>query len=745
MYHSRLHATNGVVSLALDAVSGGWLELVCEGAQDNYIKNHLAAEETPFRLILHTENGPVEARPARSAEIGLNPALKPTLRIDQGEKEATIVAEYPSVMAEGMPVPVAVRWEARLLPGDERIHLSLTVENHGGPEVERALFPCVNGLWLGETWEDDALYMPRHAGQRVMNPVETLTASPRVAHWKWQEYDYATALNGPCGVKDSRGASVWELPYSGECTMLWLDVFDENERDGLYLTCRNVSGRMKTLRAESFGLENPGLNVAVGHYLFLTEGQTWHSEECIVAPHRGSWHWAADDYRMWRESTPVVEPDGTCYAVPVDAEGHGPLHPEWFDRSPGLMAHYDFQYQTGGVVHTYKDIPRLYEEARAFGLNHILLSGWNESGFDYGFPQYRPNPNLGTEEELRDGVRAVIAAGGHVAFYVNARLCNTVFPDREALWKNGGIQNRDGSPWLEQYGSRNQYFASMCSQAELWQSELLSVFHWLTHDIGADSLYLDQLAMATSCLCFSEAHDDHPGVRDGWNTGLRRLLTRLAAEAPEKGVALLVEGANDTYMPGICGGLITTMFYDHAGAFPELYRYTFPRQGLIDMMNPRRHSGMRPEHMARRACKLLYRAFVDGMYLWHYDLVEDNCYQPDDPQTPRVRKTDDLRRAWLTRWGRGLFRDALGLTASCGTVMARRYEQPDGSVLIACAREGGLEGHVTVTLPEGTWRAVVLTEDAPETEAPLPLSAAGEGHTFALPATELAVVVLRRE
>ena len=29
MYHSRLHATNGVVSLARDAVRGGWLELVC--------------------------------------------------------------------------------------------------------------------------------------------------------------------------------------------------------------------------------------------------------------------------------------------------------------------------------------------------------------------------------------------------------------------------------------------------------------------------------------------------------------------------------------------------------------------------------------------------------------------------------------------------------------------------------------------------------------------------------------------
>ena len=54
---------------------------------------------------------------------------------------------------------------------------------------------------------------------------------------------------------------------------------------------------------------------------------------------------------------------------------------------------------------------------------------------------------------------------------------------------------------------------------------------------------------------------------------------REAFDAPEKGVALLVEGANDTYMPGICGGLITTMFYDHAGAFPELYRYTSPGRG----------------------------------------------------------------------------------------------------------------------------------------------------------------------
>lgn len=109
------------------------------------------------------------------------------------------------------------------------------------------------------------------------------------------------------------------------------------------------------------------------------------------------------------------------------------------------------------------------------------------------------------------------------------------------------------------------------------------------------------------------------------------------------------------------------------------------------MMNPRRHSGMRPEHMARRACKLLYRAFVDGMYLWHYDLMEDNCYQPDDPQTPRVRKTDDLRRAWLIRYGQGLFRDTRGLSVSCGTVMARPL-RPAGRRRADRLRPGGRAG-----------------------------------------------------
>ena len=49
---------------------------------------------------------------------------------------------------------------------------------------------------------------------------------------------------------------------------------------------------------------------------------------------------------------------------------------------------------------------------------------------------------------------------------------------------------------------------------------------------------------------------------------------------------------------------------------------------------------------------------------------------------------------------------------------------------------------MTVSLPEGKWHGVLLINEINETE--LPLSAAGENHTFVLPQTELAVAVLRR-
>ena len=41
MYQSRLHLTNGIISVALDALSGEMLEFVRESTADNCLKNHV--------------------------------------------------------------------------------------------------------------------------------------------------------------------------------------------------------------------------------------------------------------------------------------------------------------------------------------------------------------------------------------------------------------------------------------------------------------------------------------------------------------------------------------------------------------------------------------------------------------------------------------------------------------------------------------------------------------------------------
>ncbi len=670
MYQSRFHATNGIVSIALDAHSGELLELVREATGDNLIKSNCAPKAwMPFMAQASIKGQSIKGHPAQYAQIAENPQYAPTISIDQREKSALISIKYPCIVFENEIWPISVDVEIELPEGDCRSVWRARVRMDGEHELEKLYFPMLNGLWLGDTWEDDTLVLPRHAGEKIDNPVKQLAAEPSIIHWKWQEYRYAYTVSGSAAPADERESHVTELPYSGPASMLWLDLYDKNEGGGLYLTCRNDGFRLLSLRAEAFGEKQPGLGVSIGHNVFKTEGE-WESAPCVVAPHEGDWHWAADEYRAWRESVPNVL-----------TRRHRPL---WFEISPGLVAHYDFKYQMHGVVHKFKDIPDLLTQARSMGLNHLLISGWNFGGFDHGFPQYRPDPELGSEQDLRDAVNKVREMGGHLAFYVNSRLCNTKYPERAKLIEDCAIRSRDGSLRIENYGAADLKFACLCNQATRWRDELSGVVNYLTRDIGADSMYLDQMAMGTGELCFHSGHTEHEGKPDMWNNGYTKMLRQMRDRYDDDGMAMLYEGCSDIHGWGVSGQLISTMFVPNA--FPEMYKYVFPDQILVDMMNPRRNSGMRAEHVARKSTYLLHRAFVCGSYLWVYDLEYDNTFRRDEAQLERLRKIVALRRAWLEAYGIGRFTDTVGIDDVSEGVIAKRYEI-QGGILIACSNE----------------------------------------------------------
>ena len=134
-------------------------------------------------------------------------------------------------------------------------------------------------------------------------------------------------------------------------------------------------------------------------------------------------------------------------------------------------------------------------------------------------------------------------------------------------------------------------------------------------------------------------------------------------------------------------------------------------------------------------------SFVDGMYFWIYDLEDDNTFERDPEQLEQLKKVIRLRRFWLETFGKGIFRDTVGLAdlptdARCPV---RRYELDDGC-LIAAANGTDSEQRVTV-LTDHPMQATAYTAactdgfilDSEETD---------QGIILTLPRNEYAVIRL---
>ena len=51
-----------------------------------------------------------------------------------------------------------------------------------------------------------------------------------------------------------------------------------------------------------------------------------------------------------------------------------------------------FLLPEGNVKFKFTDIPRWAGAAQKYGINSVLISGWNVGGHDGGYPDYKPDP-----------------------------------------------------------------------------------------------------------------------------------------------------------------------------------------------------------------------------------------------------------------------------------------------------------------------------------------------------------------
>ena len=118
MYTSRLHATNGVVTLDFDALSGELLAFVRESNADNLLKNYATRAHSPLDGMLLGDGAPRRFHTPRYADIRVHPELRPTITIQQEAREAGVTLHYPALVADGEPIALGAEVTVSLPEGD---------------------------------------------------------------------------------------------------------------------------------------------------------------------------------------------------------------------------------------------------------------------------------------------------------------------------------------------------------------------------------------------------------------------------------------------------------------------------------------------------------------------------------------------------------------------------------------------------------------------------------------------------
>lgn len=677
MYHSRYRYSNGIISIAIDSLSGRVLELVNEKTGENYMKNSCTEEPQPFAIMAKIGGEVKKVYGGDTYDIAEFNELRPQITEQKTADKTQITVSFGSVTDGKSVLPIFAEYKIIIKNDCDEISFYITVRpKNEDISIEKVIFPIINGVYLGEDWSDDVLVYPDNAGLKIENPVKTFSSPRKSVAWKWQEYRYIYKTFNP-SEKEGQ-LNYLERKFSGSLCMPFLCYYDSE--NALYFASKDKSRSVIAMRAATYGEEYAGMNFSFTSYPH--DNAEWRSDEFVIGLYSGDWHEAARRYRAFSNTF----------------NEHKNGQPEWFKKSAGLAAHYDFKYQCGGIVHKYEDIPAIYDKAEALGVNHLLLSGWHKDGFDRGFPRYEFDEALGTEEQLKQGIAYVKQKGGHVSFYMNSRLVNAAYSEYADLINAAACKDVNQRVKIENYGNKTLNFAVMCNNVPAWRNKIEACVKYATDELGIDGIYLDQIALAAPGECHATEHGHKVNE---WNKGTRKLLDEVAEnyyKTHGERLQMIHEGVSALYGDVSCG-LMCSFQLMPLGAFPELYAYTFPEHRLVEAIYPNRGMAMRPVHVGGLSKKLIDKTFVIGGYFWIYDLEEDCDFDLDKESKEYLKNALALTKYRLDNYESAVFCDTDGveLCSDGGNEALIKRFSLKGLDVYACARNG-YDGEISLKL-----------------------------------------------
>jgi hypothetical protein len=501
--------------------------------------------------------------------------------IDAGAEGVTVA--YPKLRNAREQVPVSVRYRIRAV--EKRLEFSIEVDNPTDAPVAEVYFGVLGGHRGVGSRPDTESFAPGWQAN----------AMPRI----FRDFRGGGYGGGNLGIR----ASVAGFTYPGSLTMPWLEFSNPKTGTGLYYADHDPEPRMAALYMELHPFHNSAVvgetwpspaDVADGAPIGLklgwvkfpyTRKGTFRSAPVVLQLHAGDWHAASRLYRAWYDSHFDVKRPPTW------------LRQEMAWQSVIISDPED-------VVHfRFRDLPRLAADAKKYGVTTFEILGWDIGGIDRGYPQYTPDPRLGTREEFRAALKEIRAMGVHPLIFANVQFADTSTGLYRERLHRYAVKGRwaDDLPVMgwgygtigSRFGFRRRNMTNISPAHPEVRDLLLGMYEDLVRD-GAEGFQLDK-TVVTSMLDFNPALETTPdrSIPESLLAMLRETLWRGRAIDPR--FTLASETMWDRTFPYVD---VSYLRMNEIDMNSPVSRYTFPEwtstifaesPGDINIMN----NGMR--------------------------------------------------------------------------------------------------------------------------------------------------------
>jgi hypothetical protein len=338
-----------------------------------------------------------------------------------------VVCSYDSLRREGEQLPVKVQYEIRA--AGAQIQFYINVDNPTDRPLAEVYYGILGGLkGIGDRLDTQSLV-----------PGVFSNMAPALFH----SFSAGGYGGGNLGIR----YDATSFTYPGDMPMGWMDVYNLKTGLGYYYANQDPETRLSVLYFEmrpftksAVALDNwPGpeevpegepIGLTIGwlNMPYLSKG-VFRAGPVALEVHEGDWHAASGIYRKWFDQHFTIQ-----------------RNPDWL-REEMAWQSVIISNPEDVIVDRFRDLPRLAADAKKYGVTTFEILGWDMGGIDRGYPQYRPNPRLGSAEEFHSALKEIRALGVHPLLFANIQVADTATPLFKSELSRYAVQGRWATDW----------------------------------------------------------------------------------------------------------------------------------------------------------------------------------------------------------------------------------------------------------------------------------------------------------